>query len=215
MASLWVRTGLIPTAATGIDDCLMFKEEIRSLLMRRFKIRWLGGEVSASQLEKANEELRARGEQPSVTTPETPKLPSNLTFTPEQVKTVVEAFDAERARATLWEYRYLNCFFARDTQRVLDWLASLDTRTTSPMFDSFWLPLIPRAEERRTIINVLEAHNLIALRGEVIEVTPKGHDYLRWRGPLPDAWDVTRTGSSVATSSAAGVAADGKPPPAG
>jgi hypothetical protein len=193
---------------------LVFKEEIRSLLMRRFKIKlpW-GGEVSASQVEKTNEELPARGEQPPVTPPDAPRLPQNLTFTPEQIKTVEEAFAAERARATLWEYRYLNCFFARNTQRVLNWLASLNIRTTLSMFDSFWLPLIPSAEERRTIINVLEAHDLIALKGDIIEVTPKGRDYLQWRGPLPDTWAVIRTGSSVATSSAAGVAADGKPAP--
>lgn len=164
----------------------IFKDEIRSYLRGRPKIKFGGLEFSASQIEKANEELPARGEQPSATTPDAPILPENLTFTPEQVKTVVDAFDAERARAALWEYRYLNYFFARSTQHVLDWLASLDKRTTLSYFDSFWLPVIPSAKERHAIINALESHYLIALRGEVIEVSEKGREYLEWRGPLPD-----------------------------
>jgi len=177
----------VVAGAVVITLFLMFKEEIRSLLMRRFKIKlpW-GGEVSASQIEKTNEELPARGEKPSATTPDAPDIPENLTFTPEQVKTVVDAFDAERARATLWEYRYLNYFLAGSTQRVLDWLASLNKRTTLPFFDNFWLPFIPNPKERQAIINALESHYLIALTGEVIEVTSKGQEYLQWRGPLPD-----------------------------
>lgn len=177
----------VVAGALVITFFFMFKGEIRSLLMRRFKIKlpW-GAEVSASQIEKANEELPARGKKPSATAPDAPSLPENLTLTPEQVKTLEEAFAAERARVALWEYRYLNYFFARSTQHVLDWLASLDKRITLSYFDSFWLPVIPSAKERHAIINVLESHYLIALRGEVIEVSEKGREYLEWRGPLPD-----------------------------
>ena len=90
------------------------------------------------------------------------------------------------ARAALWEYRYLNYFLARGTQRVLDWLNALGVQTTATMFDSFWLPFIPNAQERQAIITALQAHSLIAMNGQVIEVTPKGKEYLTWRGPLPD-----------------------------
>ena len=122
----------------------IFKEEIRAVLKGKPKIK-LGG-FEFSQVEKTNEELPARGEQPSATPPEAPSLPENLTLGPEQVKAVVDAFDAERARATLWEYRYLNYFFARSTQHVLDWLASLSKRTTLSMLDSFWLPVTYNSE---------------------------------------------------------------------
>ena len=176
----------VVAGAVVITLFLMLKGEIRSLLTRRFKIKLPWGEVSASQIEKANEELPARGEKPSATTPDAPSLPETLTFTPEEVKALRESFAAERARAALWEYRYLNYFFARSTQHVLDWLASLEKRTTLSFFDSFWLPVIPSAKERHAIINALESHYLIDLRGGVIEVSDKGREYLEWRGPLPD-----------------------------
>lgn len=177
----------VVAGAAVVAFFVIFKGEIRSLLKRTPRIKFPGGwEFSTSQLEKTNEELPAQGEQPSATTPDAPSLPENLTLTPEQVKALGEAFDAERARAALWEYRYLNYYFARGTQHVLDWLASLDKRTTLSYFDSFWLPVIPSAKERHAIINALESHYLITLRGQVIEVSEKGREYLAWRGPLPD-----------------------------
>ena len=60
---------------------------------------------------------------------------------------LVEFIEAERARAALLEYRYLNYYLVPNTQRVLG------VHTTS--------------------------------NGELIEVTPKGREYIQWRGPLP------------------------------
>ena len=85
----------------------------------------------------------------------------------------------------MWEYRYLNYYLVPATQRVLEWLASLNTRTSYSFFDTLWMPAIPSAEERRAIINALETHHLIQFQGELIEVTPKGREYIQWRGPLP------------------------------
>jgi hypothetical protein len=53
------------------------------------------------------------------------------------------------------------------------------------LYDSVWLPLIPSAEERRAIITALQAHYLILVQNELVEVTPKGREYIAWRGPLP------------------------------
>ena len=78
---------------------------------------------------------------------------------------------------------YLNYFLVPQTQRVLDWLPFLSVRTTISMFDSFWMPIIPEANERKAIINALQSHHLIMLTGELIEVTPKGKEYIKWRGP--------------------------------
>ena len=102
------------------------------------------------------------------------------------MKKVAELFQAERARAYLWEYRYLNYFLAYGTQKVLDWLACLPTRTSCDLFDTFWLPYIPSAEERRAIITALQAHHLIMIQDNLIEVTPKGREYIQWRGALPE-----------------------------
>ena len=169
---------------------LLFRPELRSLLNRIAKIKFPGGaEVSTSQIERSNEELPALGEKPTplpAESSEASSLPSNLTVSPEQLQTLEEAFAAERARAFLWEYRYLNYFLARSSQRVLDWLAGLSVRTTIGTFDAFWLPVFPLAQERQAIVTALQAHYLIVLAGELIEVTPKGREYLQWRGPLPE-----------------------------
>ena len=113
------------------------------------------------------------------------KLPASLEKA--ELQAVRDLLDAERARAFLWEYRYLNYFLAQQTQRVLDWFASLQTRTSLQFFDTMWLPFIPSAEERRAIITALQAHHLIVINNELIEVTPKGREYIQWRGALPSA----------------------------
>ena len=167
-----------------------FRPELRNLLNRIAKIKFPGGaEVFTSQIARSNEDLPALGEKPtplSAESSEASSLPSKLTVSPEQLQTLEEAFAAERARAFLWEYRYLNYFLARSSHRVLDWLAGLSVRTTIGTFDAFWLPVFPLAQERHAIVTALQAHYLIVLAGELIEVTPKGHEYLQWRGPLPE-----------------------------
>ena len=178
--------------AGGIATAFLwiFRPELRSLFNRIAKIKLPGGtELSTSQIDRSNEELPAKGEQPKPLPAESSEvvaLPSNLTLSPEHLQTLEEAFAAERARAFLWEYRYLNYFLARSSQRALDWLAGLSVRTTIPTFDAFWLPIFPNAQERQAIVTALQAHYLIILVGEMIEVTPKGREYLQWRGPLPD-----------------------------
>ena len=161
---------------------LYYKAEISALLTKPLRIRFPGGEVTTSQLEKATEALP--NAEVGVPPAPPPQLPQNV-LTPEQVQQIEDAFKAERARAALWEYRYLNYFLARSTQHVLDWLGGLGVNTTTAMLDSFWLPFIPSAAERNAIITALQAHHLIQIHGEVIEVTPKGREYIQWRGPLP------------------------------
>ena len=100
--------------------------------------------------------------------------------------------DAERARAYLWEYRYLNHFLAFHTQQVLDWFASLPNRTSMALFDSVWLPLIPSTDERRAIITALQAHYLILVQNELVEVTPKGARIHRVARTVTATKDLTR-----------------------
>jgi hypothetical protein len=115
----------------------------------------------------------------------TASLPDTLDQ--KQLEEVRALFDAERARAYLWEYRYLNYFLALQTQHVLDWLASLPSRTSVMLLDTVWLPAIPSVEERRAIIDALQAHYLVQIENGLIEVSPKGREYIEWRGPLPES----------------------------
>ena len=162
---------------------MIFRVSIQALIGRIAKIRFPGGaELSTSQ-----EELPAKDELPQITanSEKSPIKGLGITLKPDQMRAISERFDAERAQARLWEYRFLNYFLVQKTQKVLDWLASLKQRTTTAMFDSFWLPVIPNAQERNAIIRALEAQHLIIIQNDLIEVTGKGIEYLQWRGPLP------------------------------
>jgi hypothetical protein len=182
-----------PVVAGGVAAALLFtfRSELRGLLNRIAKIKLPGGtELSTSQLERSSEELPAKGQQPEpLAAPSSAATPiaNSQTFTPEQLTRLEAVLSAERARAALWEYRYLNFFLARSTQLVFDWLATLPSRTTLATLDAVWLPVFPSAQERQAIVSALQAHYLIALTGDLVEVTPKGREYLQWRGPLPNA----------------------------
>ncbi len=176
-----------PTVAGAIAVVFIavFRDDIRALMRRVAKIRFPGGEVSTSQAERTSEVAPTAAAEPKVPPGEQVTLPQNIALTPEQVKQLGDIFQAERARAYLWEYRYLNYFLVPLTQRVLDWLAGLKDRPTYPLYDSLLTQAVPKAEERKAIIDALAAHHLIQLKGDFIEVTPKGREYIQWRGPLP------------------------------
>ena len=161
----------------------LFRDDIKALFLRIAKIRFPGGaELSTPQAAKI-EEGPEKKEPPALPPSDEPKLPASLDQ--PELKAVRELFDAERARAYLWEYRYLNYYLVPHTQRVLEWLASLESRTSTQLYDTMWLPLIPSPQERQAILSALQAHYLIMIDKDLIEVTPKGREYIQWRGPLP------------------------------
>ena len=175
----------IVVGGIGLVFLLLFREDIKALLLRVAKIRFPGGtEVSTSQSERQIKEEKT--EQKPMPVPAMPLfgLPSDLT--PQQRTAVENILKAERATSYLWEYRYLNYFLVYSTQTILNWLISLNHPTTYSHFDATWLPLIPSANERATIINALQAHHLIQVNDGAIQVTPKGVEYQQWRGELPN-----------------------------
>jgi|LQYC01.1.fsa_nt_gi hypothetical protein len=168
----------------AITFFVFFKDDIKALIKRIAKIRFPGGsELSTSQLEKASEVSPGKGEPPTPVG-EAP-IPQNISLTPQDIETISQLFNAERAKSALWEYRYLNYFLARHTQQFLDWLSNLPNSTTVPFADAFWMPAVPDPNERKAVLNALLTHHLVQLNGELIEVTPKGKEYIQWRGPLP------------------------------
>lgn len=175
----------VVAGAIAIAFIVLFRGDIRALMRRVATIRFPGGEVSTSQVERSSEVTPTTGATPKVPPSEQVVLPQNIALTPEQVKQLAEIFQAERARAYLWEYRYLNYFLVPLTQRVLDWLASLKDRPTYTLYDTLFTQAVPSTEERKAIIDALAAHHLIQLKGDLIEVTPKGREYIQWRRPLP------------------------------
>ena len=173
----------IVIGAVTVTFLLLFREDIKALLLRIAKIKLPGGaEVSTPQSEQQAEEETQEKPAP---TPDTSVsgLPSGLTA--EQRTTVENMLKAERATSYLWEYRYLNHYLVYGTQRVLDWIISLGQPTTYSHYDATWLPLIPSSNERNAILNALQQHHLIQESDGAITVTPKGIEYQQWRGELP------------------------------
>lgn len=161
-----------------------FKEDIKALILRIAKIKLPGGtEVSTPQSNRDSEEESKELPNPSGVSVD--GIPSGLT--PEQQKTIEELIRSHIGNTYLWEYRYLNYYLARGTQVVFDWLVGLPQSTTYAHYDSFWLPLLPSANERQSIINALQNHHLIIHDGatNMITVSPKGREYHEWRGELP------------------------------
>lgn len=171
-----------------------FSEDIKALLLRVAKIKLPGGtEVSTPQSNRiAEEESKSPPDTAGVSVE---GIPAGLSV--EQQKEIEHLVRSHIANTYLWEYRFLNYFLARGTQVVLDWLAGLPQPTTYAHFDSFWLPLIPSANERQAIINALQNHHLIMHdeKTNMITVTPKGHEYREWRGELPSLTNAS-TGST-------------------
>ena len=114
--------------------------------------------------------------------PPPPDLPEGLTLSLDQQKLVTDFIQAQKTTSRIWEYRYFDFYFVRDTQLVLDWL--VHNRPSIDLFHAMWMPAIPKATDRESILLALQNHNLITVLLTMIEITEKGREYLQWRGPL-------------------------------
>jgi hypothetical protein len=174
----------VMAAAVCLFFFKMFKDDIKALILRIAKIRLPGGgEVSTPQLEKQI----AENDLPNapLPAPETKDQEIPATLDNSEVETIKALLNSERARAYFWEYRYLNYYLVYNTQRVLNWLSSVENKVSLMLFDTMWLPSIPSASERKAIISALENHHLIQIENELVTITPKGREYIEWRGLLP------------------------------
>ncbi len=178
----------VVTCILGITFVRTFRPQIATLLEKPFKVKRPGGGASfGSQARTSQAELPASSSAPAVPSAGTAvELPQNLSPTSQEGIDVVHLVQSERANAALWEYRYLNLFLVRGTQMVLDWLATLSNGISVSFFDSQLQAFIPHANERFAILNALQRHHLVSMQNDMIRVTDKGNEYLRWRGPLPE-----------------------------
>ena len=162
----------------------VFRSDLKAIMSRIATIRFPGGELSTtSQID--HQEKTGPDELPPGSTGQNTALPEGLTLSPEQQELMRDFIQAQQTTSRLWEYRYLNFYFVRNTQLVLDWLASLQNCPSIEMSHALWLPAIPSADDRQAILLALQNHNLITAPETMIETTGKGREYLQWRGPLP------------------------------
>lgn len=197
----YVRAVLSPHVVWGgvvLWACYLFREdagnllsEVGNLLRRLVKLKGPGGlEISAGEsqavlnAEKPVADDRAAPALVAVADATTSTDSTTASVTVEANRTQ-ETIEGLKATARIWEFRYLHYFLARSTQIVLDWLAGLPNPVTWQAADAWWYAAIPDVNERRAIFNALRWHDLVQLDGDVIRVTEKGREYLKFRGPLP------------------------------
>lgn len=170
-----------PPLAASIAGYFLFayKTEIGDFLrrLRSFNLGPLAGQ---------SERIATASEPTSLPQP-VPTPPVIAQLSPEDARRLDEWFSAERAATRIWEYRYLNLFYAPATQLILDWLINLNSDTTMSAFEATFGLTIP-GHERAAILNALEFHVLIQMTAGVLHVTDKGQEYAAWherRRPQP------------------------------
>lgn len=157
-----------------VAGIIYFKKELRALINRISSVKIMGQEFATQQAKSAEETAIDASLEPIG---HEGQLPSNL----DSVQNDPEKLSAaQRAAARIWEYRYLNYFFAPDTQVVLDWLKNNMPQTTLEAYDAFWMNIIPHANERSAIIHALQKHSFITINGSNISLTDKGREYAGW-----------------------------------
>lgn len=116
----------------------VFREPLSTLIGRTSAVKFPGVEWSVSQVERAAAaEAAPTNSLPVTGGSDVPVAPAGLTLTPEDQDRLTDFIKAERARAALWEYRFLNFFLVTRTQKVLDWFASIKDKPTLQFYDDF------------------------------------------------------------------------------
>ena len=182
----------------GTVVLVLFKKEVRSLIGRIARIRFPGGgEIALPQAPPTDTK-----DAPEVPEGDIVELPSDVSGA--EADRLREAIRSERAATYLWEYRYLNLYLVRATQLVLDRISSAGPIALR-LLDSYLQAFIPSANERNAILDALAGHHLVLMGGDgLIEVTPKGREYIAWRGPLPDQAPNSLVGAADTSTSTLG-----------
>lgn len=154
----------------------LFKKNLANLIDRIHAIKFPGGEVSTPQLEKLKDEKQS-------ITDKTSPTPKSANIAPEEnIETIKSLYDAERARAYFWEYSYLNYYLVPQTQVTLDWLATCTSPVSISLYDTMTSPAVSDPSERHAILNALQRHHLIFIENNIITISEKGREYIKWRG---------------------------------
>jgi hypothetical protein len=176
----------VMAGATAIAVAALFRAEFRALIGRIAHVKFGGGEIltmpqiqPVADLPEKKQSSTLGASEPDV------GLPAGITLPSAEAERVEQMLRSARSTAYLWEYRYLNHFLVRRTQALLTWLAGRPPLLVAQL-DAELQPIVDRAIERNAMVDALQTHHLVDIdRNGLITVTPKGREYLEWRGPLP------------------------------
>lgn len=171
-------------AAAAFGLAFLFREPIKSLFNRIASLKVAGiGEFQTSQAARSELPAPEGKDNPAPLPAESKKAAAWAAQSNDPA--AAERLKAERERAYLWEYRYLNLYLVRGTQLVLDWFAGRQGPTTFAVYDSWWSSIVIDPNERFARVAVLKSHYLLIDNNGLLAVSEKGREYLEWRGPLP------------------------------
>lgn len=167
----------VVVGAGGIAAGIYFREELKGLLNRISSVKIMGQEVALQQANVALE--RETAPAPESGADEGGQAPDLdvMHLNPAEQDVIRQAFESERTAARLWEYRFMNYFFAPTTQAVLNWLAQ-QAAVTVDGFEATWMHQIPNGQERKAVITALQMHQCVEVNGALVTVTEKGRDYM-------------------------------------
>ncbi len=170
----------VMAALTAIAFFALFRTPIGELISKIEELKVFGGQVITQTANAA-----AAPPLPINASPNEPlAAPEITTIAAVKEESWQAKLVAQREAAYLWEYRFLNLFLVRVTQEVLEWLAMRSTPATYETYDVWLSDRVTDPQERQVILNALRNHHLVHVNDTLIQVTPKGHEYRQWRGPL-------------------------------
>ncbi|MBW7996246.1 MAG: hypothetical protein FVQ81_06700 [Candidatus Glassbacteria bacterium] len=157
----------------------IFRNELKCLLVRIKKAKAVGSEL---EFETQRELLEAEKNRPE-DKPEPPQADSGkMTLKPDEQERLVGVIEQLRTHAIYWEFRYLNLFLVHTTQLVLTWLVVYTEPVSMKQYHAGWGPTIQNLDERKAVLNALERSGLISIKGDMMEVTERGRQYINWPG---------------------------------
>ena len=165
----------------GILGAIYYRHEFRELVNRIGSIEALGVKLGTTQADITLKEGATDVEPEPVAVDEpVPAAVADAQVSPEERANLEAAFTAERAAARMWEYRFLNYYFAPSTQAVLDWFVGLAVPTTFNAFEALFINAIVNKPEREAVITALQKHSCILVNAQTLAVTEKGREYAGW-----------------------------------
>lgn len=173
----------------AIVSIILFRKEVRKLIDRIANVEIAGFKLATQQAE-ALEVVNPEGLNVEAAEPAAPAVGAveeaapaelaNLPIGDAERERLRAEFVAERAAAYMWEYRYLNFFFAPSTQAVLNWFFGIGGNTTLDAYMAYWTNRIFMQNEREAVLVALEKHNMLRADGALLVLTEKGREYHSW-----------------------------------
>ncbi|MFH1719574.1 MAG: hypothetical protein ABIF19_19660 [Planctomycetota bacterium] len=85
-----------------------------------------------------------------------------------------------------WKFRYLSVFFVQGTKQILHWFAQCSPQSRAS-YNQLWQTVIPDANQRGIILDVLMQNGMLTTDGATISITPEGYGFLQFIGMIPYA----------------------------